>query len=73
MEEEKWKRTEVQEICGKKYSYETGNGVGFEGVRMLVESLKANSVLTQLDLRGKEVSNKVQDILEEFYVWHWEE
>ena len=36
-----------------RYYYETDNKIGVEAIKILVESLKTNSVLTNLDLRGK--------------------
>jgi len=33
--------------------YEIGNNIGIEGVKKLIEALKANNVLSRLDLRGK--------------------
>ena len=35
------------------YCNKAGNGIGFEGIKMLIESLKINSVLTNFSLRGK--------------------
>ena len=41
----------------KILSHETENRVGIEGVKTLAESLKTNSVLTKLVIKGKDIIN----------------
>ena len=36
------------------YCKKEGNGIGVEGIRLFIESLKINNALTGLNLRGKD-------------------
>ena len=45
----KWRTIRSSKRC----YCQTENKVGAEGIKILIESLKTNSVLTNLDIRGK--------------------
>ena len=49
----------------------TGNGIGDEGARMIIESLKSNSTLTKLELERNEIWNKMKFYKSNtLFVWH---
>ena len=62
IDEQTNKQTNKQKRMNTNYCNKVGNGIGVEGIRLFIESLKINNALTGVNLRGKDIIIIIQGL-----------